>query len=75
MTELLNVKKLSERISIPVYTIRQLARESKIPSYKIGKAYLFDPEEVINVIKDLTISHEQVKNQSNAIQTSLHLHK
>jgi excisionase family DNA binding protein len=51
MTELLSVKKLSERISIPAFTIRKLAREGKIPSSKMGKRYLFDPQDVINVIK------------------------
>lgn len=51
MTELLNVKKLSERISTPAYTIRQWAREGRIPAYKVGKSYLFDIEEVIAAIK------------------------
>ena len=54
MSELLNVKKLSESISVPAYTIREWAREGKIPAYKAGKSWLFDPEEVIAAIKALT---------------------
>ncbi len=49
--ELLSVKKLAERINISPYCIREYARTGKIPSYKIGKLWLFDPIEVINVIK------------------------
>lgn len=75
MSELLTAKLLSQRISIPVFTIRKLARESKIPAYKLGKAYLFDPDEVIAVIKGLTSRPERVTNQRNATQTPLHLHQ
>lgn len=50
--ELLSVKKLAERINISEYNIRQYAREGKIPSYKMGKKWLFDPVEVITAIKN-----------------------
>jgi len=56
MSELLNVQKLSERISVPAYTIREWAREGRIPGYKAGKVWLFDPDEVISAIKSLTFS-------------------
>ena len=50
--ELLNVTKLAERISVPVWTIRKLIREQRIPAYKIGRNYLCDPVEVIQYIKE-----------------------
>ncbi len=47
----LNVKQLSERICLPEFTIRKLAREGKLPSYQITRNYLFDFVEVIEAIK------------------------
>ncbi len=52
MSELVTVKKLEEKISIPAWTIRKMTREKKLPAYKVGRGYLYDPEEVIEIIKD-----------------------
>jgi hypothetical protein len=50
---LVTSKKLSQIINLPTYSIRKLAREGKIPSYRIdGKNLLFDPDEVILHIKN-----------------------
>ena len=47
---------LSSLISTPVYTIRKLVREKKLPAYKItGKNYLFDYNEVLEVIKQCRV--------------------
>jgi len=51
MAELITTKQLSEIINIAAFTIRQYTREQRIPAYKVGKHYLYDPEEVISVIK------------------------
>jgi excisionase family DNA binding protein len=37
---------LSEEIGIPVYTIRQWAKDGKIPSSKFGRRYFFDLQQV-----------------------------
>jgi excisionase family DNA binding protein len=52
MSELITVKKLEERISIPAWTIRKMTREKRLPAYKVGRGYLYDPEEVIESIKN-----------------------
>lgn len=50
---LVKAKNLSLIIDLPVYTIRKLSRDGKIPSYKIdGKNLLYDPDEVIHHIKN-----------------------
>lgn len=70
MSELLTVKKLSGRISVPAYTIRKWIREEKIPAYKMGKCYLCDPEEVIEVIKKLTLVSDT--DTSNNMRQNTH---
>ena len=48
----ITVKKLSVLTSIPEYSIREMAREGKLPAYKINKkSYLFDVDEVVQYIK------------------------
>ena len=55
-TKLLTVKQLSEVISTPPYTIRKLVRERKLPAYKLtGKNYLFDIEEILQIIKERSV--------------------
>ncbi len=51
MSKLVNSSQLSEIINIPAFTIRQYARERRIPCYKVGKQYLYDPDEVVSSIK------------------------
>lgn len=53
MSRLVKSKELSQIVSIPVYSIRKLTREGKIPAYQIDmKSYLYDPDEVIAVVKN-----------------------
>lgn len=52
MSVLITSDQLSEIINIPVWTIRKMVREKRIPAYSPNnKSYLFDPEEVIAAIK------------------------
>ena len=56
MATLVTSEKLSEIINLPVWTIRKMVRERKIPAYSPNnKSYLFDPEEVITAIKTFPI--------------------
>ncbi len=51
--KLVKSKTLATVIDLPVYTIRKLAREGKIPYYKVDdKNFLFDPLEVVECIKN-----------------------
>jgi len=47
MERLLNVKEISELISIPVFTIQKLCREHKIPCYRPTRHYRFRESEII----------------------------
>ena len=47
MERLLNVKEISELISIPVFTIQKLCREHKIPCYRPTRHYKFKESEII----------------------------
>ena len=48
----LTVKELSERISIPAYTIRRLVREGRLPAYQLtDRGYLLNVDEVVEVIR------------------------
>jgi len=52
MSQLVTSERLSEIIGVPIWTIRKMVREKKIPAYSPSKkSYLFDPEEVITAIK------------------------
>lgn len=48
---LITSKQLAVVINLSVFTIRQYTREKRIPSYKVGKHYLYDPDEVVSLIK------------------------
>ncbi len=54
--DFMTVKELEKKICIPAWTIRRLAREKKLPSYKITGSYLFDYNEVIKTIKKFKVS-------------------
>jgi hypothetical protein len=71
MSRLVKSKELSLIISIPVYSIRKLTREGKIPAYHIdGKSYLYDPDEVISVVKNsLKIPLKKVRLSSTVTDT------
>lgn len=50
--KLVRAKELGDRISMPTRTVRKLAREGIIPSYRVTKKdYLFDADEVLAHIK------------------------
>jgi excisionase family DNA binding protein len=52
MSQLVTSDKLSEIIGVPIWTIRKMVREKRIPAYSPSKkSYLFDPDEVIAAIK------------------------
>jgi len=51
--KLVKAKTLANLIDLPVYSIRKLARDGKIPFYKVdNKNFLFDPHEVVESIKN-----------------------
>ncbi len=50
---LVDLKKLSELTSIGVPALRTWASIGKIPSYKPGRKFLFDPNEVTAAIKKM----------------------
>ncbi len=50
---LITVEEMTKIISLPGYTIRRLIQRGVIPAYRpTGKAYLMDPTEVIEAIKN-----------------------
>lgn len=52
---LVTSKGLSEIISVPVYTIRELTRKGIIPAYRLTrKGYLYDPDVVVDCIKKMS---------------------
>ena len=46
-----SVKELSQLIPYSAYQIRQLARDRVIPGFKIGKTWLFSPDDVKEAIE------------------------
>jgi len=51
--KLITVEEMTKIISLPGYTIRRLIQRGVIPAYRpSGKAYLLDPAEVIQAIKN-----------------------
>ncbi len=51
--KLVKSKTLANLLDLPVYSVRKLARDGKIPCYKIdNKNFLFDPDEVVECIKN-----------------------
>jgi excisionase family DNA binding protein len=56
--QFITVKQLSEKIQISAYTIRQMVRTGKLPAYRLtGKQYLFDWNEVCEIIKNKKIEN------------------
>jgi len=53
-------KELAEYLKVSERTVLDLARADKIPHYKVGKQWRFDPSEVWESLKPSTIaaSHE-----------------
>jgi len=52
-------------VNIPVWTIRKIVREERIPAYSPNnKSYLFDPEEVSSAIKKKSWSRERIHKVS-----------
>ena len=45
------VEEVSEYLRIHPYTVRRLAREGKIPCFKVGGQWRFDIEEIIKYTK------------------------
>ena len=53
----INSKTLSTMIGLPITAIQRLVREQKIPAYQLDKKqYLFDLDEVVNVIKRMKVN-------------------
>jgi len=51
----IRIHKLSKLLDTPEYTLRQWAREGKIPAYKPSRDYLFDPDEVEQAIRTMKV--------------------
>lgn len=49
--ELLTTRELRHVLKVSTPVVRQLAREGRIPSMKIGGGYRFDPHDVIEALK------------------------
>lgn len=54
---LIKTKELSGLVSISQYNIRKYVREGILPAYKVGgRDYLFDLDEVLEVIKSKPVN-------------------
>jgi hypothetical protein len=75
MPRFIRSKELSLIISIPVYSIRLLTRQGKLPAYRIdGKNYLYDPEECIKIIKEKGLKNE-INHGNMTLRTVADTHK
>lgn len=73
MSRLVTTRVLSEILSIPMTSIRKLRRDGKIKWYKIdGKNYLFDPEEVIQTIKNNSLQEADITSTMPSTVTDTH---
>ena len=50
-TQLVDAKTLAEITNLPVASVRRLAREGKLPHYKLGRLLRFDVDEVKAALK------------------------
>ena len=61
-----DIKKVSEYTSLPVKTLYEWAGQGKIPSIKMGRRVLFDPQDidmVMNSLKRPCLQHEKTANK------------
>lgn len=42
---------MASRLGVAKYTIEDWARTSKVPAFKIGRSWRFDPDEVMRALK------------------------
>ena len=56
MTRLIGVKKVAERLDVPLSWVYRWSREGKLPSIRLGKYLKFDSQQLENWI------NEQAKN-------------
>lgn len=59
--ETFTVEELAEYLKLHEYTIRRLAREGKIPSFKAGGQWRFRKDEIDNWSKNYQRSSEEYK--------------
>ena len=49
---LISIKEMASKLDVPVSWLYSRTRTGEIPFYKIGKYVKFDPDEVMNFIKE-----------------------
>ncbi|HOJ39220.1 MAG TPA: helix-turn-helix domain-containing protein [bacterium] len=52
---ILSVKELADFLGVSPYSIYKMARERKIPGFKIGNKFRFDRESVLAALKKVSI--------------------
>ncbi|MDY0179810.1 helix-turn-helix domain-containing protein [Aliarcobacter skirrowii] len=56
--KLLTKEELAVRLNISAYDVDKLRKDRKMPFTKIGRAYRYDLEKVLNFIKTLSSTNE-----------------
>ena len=55
INKLLSINELAERLSIKPNTLRQMVRDGRVPAYKVGRVYRFDPARVTEWLQKLEV--------------------
>jgi len=45
--KLINAEEMGELLSLPPASVRRLAREGKLPCYRLGRLLRFDPAQIL----------------------------
>lgn len=61
--KLLTKEELAVRLNISAYDVDKLRKDRKMPFTKIGRAYRYDLEKVLNFIKTLSSTNDEGKEK------------
>lgn len=61
--EIMNTKEISEFLKLHPFTVNKLARDGKIPAFKIGADWRFDKKLIDKWIKDKIEYHQAGKER------------
>lgn len=73
MVTWLNLDQLSNYLQTPKSTLYKLRQSGKLPGYKVGRRWLFDPEEIDTYIKgrsETGAKKAKAKNETRKKRTS-----
>jgi excisionase family DNA binding protein len=62
LPQLMNIKECSERLRIPVGTLRNWCSQKRIPYLKVNGRCLFDPREIEKWLEGSMIREEDLSN-------------